>query len=171
MSDSFATPWAMVCQAPLSMGFSKQEYWSGLPFPSPQKHCTMMKGSAHQGYIILSKFTPTIRASKYMKQNLVELKGEIDKATVRLITSQSHSQQLRFCATDSRAVEVTEACTRIQQWLPHTQKHMTNTGSYAAVQNGLSQGRSAHLRISQFLKELLLISIIYLLIYIYVCVI
>ena len=31
----FATPWAIVCQAPLSMGFSRQEYWSGLPCPSP----------------------------------------------------------------------------------------------------------------------------------------
>ena len=31
----FATPWTIVCQAPLSMGFSRQEYWSGLPFPSP----------------------------------------------------------------------------------------------------------------------------------------
>ena len=30
----FATPWTMACQAPLSMGFSRQEYWSGLPFPS-----------------------------------------------------------------------------------------------------------------------------------------
>ena len=29
------TPWAAACQAPLSMGFSKQEYWSELPFPSP----------------------------------------------------------------------------------------------------------------------------------------
>ena len=29
------TPWSVVCQAPLSMGFSRQEYWSGLPFPSP----------------------------------------------------------------------------------------------------------------------------------------
>ena len=27
-------PWTVACQAPLSMGFSKQEYWSGLPFPS-----------------------------------------------------------------------------------------------------------------------------------------
>ena len=27
--------WAVACQAPLSMGFSRQEYWSGLPFPSP----------------------------------------------------------------------------------------------------------------------------------------
>ena len=31
----FATPWTVACQAPLSMGFSQQECWSGLPFPSP----------------------------------------------------------------------------------------------------------------------------------------
>ena len=30
-----ATPWTVACQAPPSMGFSRQEYWSGLPFPSP----------------------------------------------------------------------------------------------------------------------------------------
>ena len=30
-----ATPWTVAYQAPLSMGFSRQEYWSGLPFPSP----------------------------------------------------------------------------------------------------------------------------------------
>ena len=35
MSDSFVTPWTAACQAPLSMGFPGQEYWSGLPFPSP----------------------------------------------------------------------------------------------------------------------------------------
>ena len=31
----FATPWTVACQVPLSMEFSRQEYWSGLPFPSP----------------------------------------------------------------------------------------------------------------------------------------
>ena len=31
----FATPWTIACQAPPSMGFSRQECWSGLPFPSP----------------------------------------------------------------------------------------------------------------------------------------
>ena len=31
----FATSWTVACQAPLSMGFSRQEFWSGLPFPSP----------------------------------------------------------------------------------------------------------------------------------------
>ena len=29
------TPWTVAYQAPLSMGFSRQEYWSGVPFPSP----------------------------------------------------------------------------------------------------------------------------------------
>ena len=33
--SSFVTPWTIACQAPLSMEFSSQEYWSGLPFPFP----------------------------------------------------------------------------------------------------------------------------------------
>ena len=32
---TLATPWTVACQASLSIGFSRQEYWSGLPFPSP----------------------------------------------------------------------------------------------------------------------------------------
>ena len=32
----FVTPWTVAHQAPLSMGFSRQEYWSGLPFPPPE---------------------------------------------------------------------------------------------------------------------------------------
>ena len=35
MSDSITAPWAVACQAPLSMAFFRQEYWSGLSFPSP----------------------------------------------------------------------------------------------------------------------------------------
>ena len=32
--ELFATPWIVACQAPPPIGFSRQEYWSGLPFPS-----------------------------------------------------------------------------------------------------------------------------------------
>ena len=32
---TLTAPWTVAYQAPLSMGFSRQEYWSGLPFPSP----------------------------------------------------------------------------------------------------------------------------------------
>ena len=33
LCPTLAIPWTVACQAPLSMGFSRQEYWSGLPFP------------------------------------------------------------------------------------------------------------------------------------------
>ena len=32
---TLATPWTLTCQAPLSVGFSRKEHWSGLPFSSP----------------------------------------------------------------------------------------------------------------------------------------
>ena len=35
MSNPFANPWTVAHQAPLSMGFPRQEYWSGLPWPPP----------------------------------------------------------------------------------------------------------------------------------------
>ena len=50
----FATPWTVACQAPLSMGFPRQEYWSGLPFPSlgdlpdPQIEHSSLKSPALQ---------------------------------------------------------------------------------------------------------------------------
>ena len=38
-----ATPWTAAYQAPLSMGFSRQEYWSGLPLPSPEASLSEFK--------------------------------------------------------------------------------------------------------------------------------
>ena len=35
MSNAFAPPWTVIHQVPLCMGFHRQAYWSGLPFPSP----------------------------------------------------------------------------------------------------------------------------------------
>ena len=74
--DSFATPWTIAHQAPLSMGFSQQEYWSGLPFPpsgdlanpgieptspaSPALHMASLSLS-HQGSPYISKMLIIIR--------------------------------------------------------------------------------------------------------------
>ena len=41
----FVTPWTVAYQAPLSLGFSRQEHWSGLPFPSPTHESGKWKGS------------------------------------------------------------------------------------------------------------------------------
>ena len=40
---TLATPWTIACQAPLSLEFSRQEYWSGLPFPSPIQNKKVLK--------------------------------------------------------------------------------------------------------------------------------
>ena len=37
LCQTLVTPWTPACQAPLPMGFSRQEYWSGLPFPFPKE--------------------------------------------------------------------------------------------------------------------------------------
>jgi len=56
----FATPWPVAYQAPRSVGFSTQEYWSGLPFPLPSKNLLLMSThtskSAYLPRIILFYF-------------------------------------------------------------------------------------------------------------------
>ena len=42
-----ATPWTVAHQAPLSMGFPRQQYWSGLPFPPPGESSQPMDGTGH----------------------------------------------------------------------------------------------------------------------------
>ena len=42
------TSWTVACQAPLSLGFSRQEHWSGLPFPSPMHACILSHFSCVQ---------------------------------------------------------------------------------------------------------------------------
>ena len=46
----FASPWTAAYQAPLSMGFSRQEYWSGVPLPSPK---TAYKELNQRGFLML----------------------------------------------------------------------------------------------------------------------
>ena len=51
-----ATPWTAAYQAPLSMGFSRQEYWSGVPLPSPKQQTRLtvnIKGSFSGGRRII----------------------------------------------------------------------------------------------------------------------
>ena len=43
-----ATPWTVAYQAPPSLGFSRQEHWSGLPFPSPMHACMLSRFSRVQ---------------------------------------------------------------------------------------------------------------------------
>ena len=52
---TLATPWTAACQAPLSMGFSRQEYWNGLPFPSPSPLMSTPKSQLSEEQLLMKK--------------------------------------------------------------------------------------------------------------------
>ena len=68
-----ATPWAAVYQAPLSMGFSRQEYWSGVPLPSPVMANMFMYIWVLQILKNEKKKMNSIQAGKHLCQNNVKL--------------------------------------------------------------------------------------------------
>ena len=85
VSDS-ATPWTVACQAPESMEFSRQEYWSGLPFPTP--------GDLHdQGIKPKSRASPSL-AGRFFTT------APPGKPVNRLL---SHFSRVRLCATPETA--------------------------------------------------------------------
>ena len=68
----FVTPWTVTYQAPQSMEFSRQEYWSGLPFPSPVDH-------------VLSELSAMTRPSCVALHDMAHSFIELDKAVVHVI--------------------------------------------------------------------------------------
>ena len=71
MSDSFSTPWTVAHRAPLSMGFSRQEYWSGLSFPSLRDLADpgIEPSSALPGRVFKLRHQGTRRIRKYQPPN------------------------------------------------------------------------------------------------------
>ena len=75
LPDSLETPWILVHQAPLSMGFPRQEYWSGLPcpppgdFPDPGIELTSLTYPALVGGFFTTPTTWETRSQIYWKSN------------------------------------------------------------------------------------------------------
>ena len=80
-----ATPWRAAYQIPPSLGFSRQEYWSGLPLHSPMYHPTY-----HQIYIVFCRFDKCVFCTLFLKFCHLELSKYL------LL---SHFSRVRLCAT------------------------------------------------------------------------
>ena len=65
----FATPWTVAHQAPLSMGFSRQEYWSGVPLPSPWYCGNFFKKDSYLSTIYHERFTKEVCLGFASKQS------------------------------------------------------------------------------------------------------
>ena len=77
-----ATPWTAAYQAPLSMGFSRQEYWSGVPLPSPHHGMTI-------GLFTAVPFTQYIMADYQEKKKMTRhSKYTVGKDTASIRTRQ-----------------------------------------------------------------------------------
>ena len=83
MSDSFANPWTVAHQAPLCMEFSRQEYWSSLPFPSPGDlpnlerepgSCTLLADSLLSGHQARETLFESLGLASKPSQNSPQLK-------------------------------------------------------------------------------------------------
>ena len=72
----FATPQTVECQAPLSMGFSRQEYWSGLPFPSPRIFPTQRSNPCLLCLLHSGCFWPLVPLGSPKMQAYQHFKGE-----------------------------------------------------------------------------------------------
>ena len=63
----FMTPWMVAHQAPLSMEFSRQEYWNGLPFPTPGD-------LPNPGMELISPTSPALQADSLLLRHLASPK-------------------------------------------------------------------------------------------------
>ena len=66
----FATPWTVACQAPLSVRFPKQEFWSGLPFPPPEDLPDLV------GIELVSVMSPALQADSLSAEPFISLQGK-----------------------------------------------------------------------------------------------
>ena len=69
------TPWTAAYQAPPSMGFSRQEYWSGGPLPSPNLHNTICQ-------LHLSKARKQLKDSKFEDRTIEIIQSELEKEKI-----------------------------------------------------------------------------------------
>jgi len=66
VSDSFATPWTVALRASLSIEFSRQDYWSGLPFPLQEIHT---RSGIHKGIYLQNRNRLTDTGNKIVVSN------------------------------------------------------------------------------------------------------
>ena len=116
-----ATPWLVACHSPLSMGFSRQEYWSGSPFPSPED-------LPNPGIKPISPSSPALQADSLPLSHLGSPEG-------RTLCSKGHSGDPEFYFIRSETLGVSVYSPLCMHEVSETQglQQMQNWGSSLQV--------------------------------------
>ena len=99
VSDSLPPPWTVGRQAPLSMGFPRQEYQSGLPFPPPGD-------LPHPGIEARSPVSPALQVDSLPTKPL----GKLQQVETSFLFTSSKEELLILCSVLSSLLSVTELC-------------------------------------------------------------
>ena len=105
MSDYFATPWTVAGQALLSMGFPRQEYWSGLPFDSSgdlPDSGIKPTSPASQAYSLLLSHRPSPEGllARYKRRESWKLEGNVAYSDKEIVTDIRKVHQIKMRMTD-----------------------------------------------------------------------
>ena len=103
----FTTPWTIACQVPLSMEFSRQEYWIGLPFPTPVD--LPDPGIEPMPPALAGRFFTTVSHEKPSVQNMFSHK--LSKTFMILFIKDTHTLEVKKVDT--------QTCTHYTQNLAH----------------------------------------------------
>ena len=104
VSNSLAIPWAVAHQTPLSMGFSRQEYWSGLLFPAPGDPPDSGIKSVLMSPALSGRFfTTELQGKSYFELHIIsEINSEIENIQIDHFSPPSVSPQ-QFDSNSSQA--------------------------------------------------------------------
>ena len=86
----FATPWTVAHQAPPSMGFSRQEYWSGLPFPSPYSINSYIQFSSVQSLSCAQLFATPWSTARQDFQSITNSQSLLKLMSIQSVTPSNH---------------------------------------------------------------------------------
>ena len=119
----FVAPWTVVCPAPLSMEFSRQEYWRGLPFPFPSPSFCIWW--THGGYLCFPK-------AKWLVNSVstwVGLKALSPESTLVFLVPENLRiwQKVNFSLHHNFLRKL--VASSIHEWLPHKYLFYTPSGS------------------------------------------
>ena len=100
----FATPWTVAYRAPLSMGFSRQAYWSGLPFPSPgnlpdpgiNPGSSALQADALPSEPPGKSYPAHVQEERIYKDTITKKVGTILEAAYHLSTTISYSKYILY---------------------------------------------------------------------------
>ena len=150
----FSTPWIAVHQTPLSMGFSRQEYWSGLPFPSLLRGIFLIQGSnpglLHRRQILccLSYQGPVSRQRLWPMSELSVLEspgapmgwgGSEGSSSISHVNCSCSTTPLRTKSSGSSALRPNSSSLAVAWWAPKpVHKYSSNNRNtcFLPLQNG-----------------------------------